>query len=256
MENQKLINDIKCLKKEILNFKKILRKYRQGHKYYKDKLKSLRLNINLFLKTNKIPDKINDLFKKFLEIEKKQIKDCDNLCDQLDDEIQNLEIGILNYDENPSGLIVQHISGRKGWTDRNNKLPEFFSKLKGEIIIVESHYGIGTLHVLENFNPGQKIKFLTAQFGSNENSEKFSRELKRFKKEFPKIEFKIYPKFYEFHDRYILSENYFVWIGHGIKDYGDKESFLIAVPIEKVLDITKEIKEQFNQRWTKANNLT
>lgn len=151
---------------------------------------------------------------------------------------------------------IFYISGNSPWTDRNERLSEFLKKLNGEIIIVEAHYGLGTFHVLENFQKGQKVKFLTAQLGANENEDKVEKELKRFKREFPDIELKRYPKFYEFHDRYILSSNMLVWVGHGIKDFGDKECFLIGISREKISEISQILEERFKERWGKSDNLS
>lgn len=160
-------------------------------------------------------------------------------------------------DENipKNGIIVKHISGKKGWTDRNKKFSDFLKNLKGEIIIVDGYYGLGSFHVLDNFE-NIKVRFLTFQAGRDENEEKITKELQRFKREFPKIELKKYPNFWEIHDRYILSENMLVWIGQGLKDFGDKECFLIGVPIETVLDIAEGLRAEFEERWNKSNNLT
>lgn len=151
---------------------------------------------------------------------------------------------------------VFYISGNEPWTDRNKMLNVFLSGLKGEILIVDAYYGLGTLHVLENFKKNQKVKFLTAQLGGSENADKFRSELKRFKREFKNIEFKKHAKFYELHDRYMLSDNLLVWVGHGLKDFGDKECFIVAIPREEVSEIASILKKKFNEKWKKANNLT
>ncbi len=153
-------------------------------------------------------------------------------------------------------IEISYISGNTPWTDRNTRLPEFLKKLKGKIIVLEKHYGLGTLHMLENFQKEQKVKFLTAQLGGSENADKFDKELKRFKREFANVELKQYPKSYELHDRYILSDNMLVWVGHGIKDFGDSECFLIGIPREKVSEISHILELRFKERWKKSNNLS
>jgi len=171
-------------------------------------------------------------------------------------EFANLNKEFLqSEDTSKKGIIVKHISGKKGWTDRNNKFSEFLKNLKGEIIIVDGYYGLGSFHVLDNLE-NRKVRFLTLQAGRDENEDKITKELQRFKKEFPKIELKKYQNFWEIHDRYILSEDMLVWIGHGLKDFGDKECFLIGIPIEKVPDIAKNLRIEFEERWNKSNNLT
>ena len=47
-----------------------------------------------------------------------------------------------------------------------------------------------------------------------------------------------------------------VWIGHGIKDFGDKECFLIGIPIREVNKIIDNLKTKFEERWIKSQNLS
>lgn len=156
----------------------------------------------------------------------------------------------------PNSQKTFYIDGQKPWTDRNSLFPELVSKLQGEILVLDPYYGLGTFHVLSKFSRDKNIKFLTSQIGSNENPAMISKELSRFKKEFKNAELKIYSKFYELHDRYIISDNFLVLVGHGIKDIGDKECFLIGIPAEDVSDIIKNLKQKFKERWAKSNNIT
>lgn len=177
--------------------------------------------------------------------------------DYIEEKIWNkIEIELENLDPCGGDFTVIHISGKTGWTDRNKKFSDFLKGLKGEIVIVDSYYGLGSLHVLDNFSEDTNVKFLTAQMGSDENPEKMNKELRRFKKEFPNIALRKYPKFWELHDRYILSEDMLIWVGHGLKDFGDKECFLVGIPIEKIPEVSKTLRLQFKERWEKADNLT
>ena len=143
---------------------------------------------------------------------------------------------------------IFYISGKKPWTDRNENFIKFLQKLKGEILIVDPYYGLDTLSILARF-PKNKIRFITSQLGKEEKEELVKKEISRFKKEFKNINMGSYPKFYELHDRYIISENYFVVIGHGLKDFGNKECFLIAIPKKEIQEITNILENKFNERW-------
>jgi hypothetical protein len=145
-----------------------------------------------------------------------------------------------------NGII--HVTGDKPWSDRNEKFVNLINQLKGELLIIDPYYGLDTLHLLSKF-PQKQIKLITSKLGSDEKEELIKKEVVRFKKEFKNINVKIYPKFYELHDRYIISENYFVIIGHGLKDLGNKECFMIAMPVEKVRDIVLSLKEKFEEKW-------
>lgn len=154
------------------------------------------------------------------------------------------------------GTEVLYISGSTPWTDRNKLLPEFLKKLRGEILAVDSYYGLGTFHVLGNFPKGQTVKFLTAQVGRTENEDTVHKELRRFRGEFPNIELRKFPHVHELHDRYLLSDNLLVWVGHGLKDFGDKESFLIGIPIDRSNRIATTLKTKFAERWVKSQQFS
>jgi len=151
---------------------------------------------------------------------------------------------------NPSTDIrgLFYITGKTPWTDRNDKFVKFLQQLEGDILIVDPYYGLDTFHILTKF-PKHNIKFMTSQLGRDEKDEIIKKEISRFKKEFKNIKIRVYPKFYELHDRYIISKNYFVIIGHGLKDLGNKECFLIAIPKKDVQEITKVLEEKFITRW-------
>lgn len=147
------------------------------------------------------------------------------------------------------------ITGNKPWTDRNDKFVEFVNKLSGEILILDQYYGIDTFHILSKFPKSNKIRFLSSQLGKDENEVIIKKEITRFKKEFKNIKMRLYQNFYELHDRYIISDNMFIIVGHGLKDLGNKECFLIGLPVNEVDELTSNLKNKFEDRWNKANIL-
>lgn len=153
-----------------------------------------------------------------------------------------------NLDQNGIKLIT----GEKPWTDKNKKFIGFIKELEGEIFILDPYYGAETLHILSNFENTRKIYFLTCKMGGGENLTIMKKEIARFNKEFKNIEMRIYPKFDELHDRYIISDNFFVIVGHGFKDIGNKECFLIAIPNEDVKGLVAILKVNFKKRWNNS----
>lgn len=252
--NKKLIESLQNIKGKIEKFSKIDKRYYPNHRYYKKNLKELRFELTGELKKiEKLgidTTEIKLYLLGFLTITYPSSKDCENVIDKIRYTLQDLELE-CNKDNN-----VFYIDGNKPWTDRNSLFPEFIKRLEGEILILDSYYGLGTLHILSQFPKNKKIRFLSGQLGTWEKQSEFSKEFIGFKKEFQNIELKVYTKFYELHDRYLISDNFLVLIGHGLKDVGNKECFLIALPSNEVSEIIKNLRQKFEERWIKSNNIT
>ena len=146
-----------------------------------------------------------------------------------------------------SGMKALVIDGTKPWTDRHLTLAEIAAELKGRICVVDKFYGSGSLAVLHHFKHGRPLQFLTGK--CSESNTAFSRELRDFKKEVPSLEARLFQAHHELQDRYIISENALVVVGHGIKDLGNKESFLILLKGDSTADLRKTLLEKFDNRW-------
>lgn len=157
----------------------------------------------------------------------------------------------------PTESNVQFFTGKDSWTDPNKNFPRVIQMLKGDLCIVDPFYGNGTFYVLAKFGKKRKIRFLSCHLGREEqnNRTQFEINLKKFKKEFKNIKMRQYNKPYELHDRYIITENALVIIGHGIKDLADKESFVVFLPKHLVVKFLPILKRTFEKRWVKASNL-
>jgi len=151
------------------------------------------------------------------------------------------------------GMKALIIGGSKPWTDRHLTLPEIAAELKGRICVVDKFYGIGSLAILHYFKHGRPLQFLTGK--TNESSTTFSREVKDFQKEVPSLEVRLFSAHHDLHDRYIISDNALVVVGHGIKDMGNKESFLILFKGDSTPDLRKTFLEKFGSRWKGASPL-
>lgn len=158
---------------------------------------------------------------------------------------------LRSLDQNKITLIT----GERPWTDKNKEFMGLISGLKREIFILDPYYGLETLHVLSSFGNTKKVYFLTSKMGGGETPALVNKEIARFKKEFKNIEMRTYPKFDELHDRYIISDNFFVIVGHGLKDIGNKECFLIAIPAEDVKEVITTLKINFKKRWKNSTIL-
>lgn len=126
--------------------------------------------------------------------------------------------------------------------------------LKGEIRIVDPYSGERTLDILNNVK-NRVVKFLTKiENLRGKERNRFLRELQDFKSENPNMEFRNYP-YRDIHDRYIISFDLLVILGHSIKDLGRKESFALVLNKDTNKDILEALIENFNRRWKQSNTL-
>ncbi len=109
-----------------------------------------------------------------------------------------------------------------------------------------------SLDFLQDFQKNRHIRFLTTH--PNKNLGQLQREVARFKKEFPNSEFKAYASPHELHDRYLLFEREVWFVGHGIKDIGGKESFVVILKDPFGKDIRKTLHDSFEMRWLHSPN--
>ena len=79
-------------------------------------------------------------------------------------------------------------------------------------------------------------------------------QLRDFKIEYPHIELRDYPHD-DIHDRYIISSDDFILLGHSIKDLGNKESFAISLNKNAFKNLIEAISENFDRRWNQAQPL-
>lgn len=163
------------------------------------------------------------------------------------------EISSLGFSEHK----IFFVTGSNAWTDYNENFPKIINALKGDLCIVDPLYGNGTFSTLAKFGKKRNVQFLSATLGNDEqnNTTDFNINLKKFKSQFKNIKLKKYDKFWELHDRYIIADNALVVIGHGIKDFGGKESFVIFLPRETVSNFLPNLKSIFKKRWGQSKDI-
>jgi hypothetical protein len=93
-------------------------------------------------------------------------------------------------------------------------------------------------------------RFLTGS--TNEPSHKLHGPLQDFKKEHPHTEFRVAANPRNLHDRYVVTQGQLLIIGHGLKDIGGKESFMIRIGEEIASDLIKETINIFDSHWSFA----
>jgi hypothetical protein len=146
-------------------------------------------------------------------------------------------------------LSLTFIDGNKPRTDRR-ELGDVLSDVSGAVRILDPYYGVRSLESLELLPTNCSVRFLTGK--TNEGAAKLSGPLKDFKKERPKIEMRIAAKPSELHDRYVLSKDKILIIGHGLKDIGAKQSFMIVLPRTLAPDLLDTLERAFDEKWKTA----
>lgn len=151
-------------------------------------------------------------------------------------------------------IEVFYFESDKRYTSKRILSKNILHNLKGELRIIDPYCGERTLDILSNVK-NRVVKFLTRVENLREKDKnRFLRELKDFKSEHSKIEFKNYPH-KDIHDRYIISSELLVILGHSIKDLGAKESFAIILDKDTNKNIVEALIENFNRRWKQSSIL-
>lgn len=149
---------------------------------------------------------------------------------------------------------VVYFEPDKRYTSKRLLSRHILTNLRGELRIVDPYCSERTLDILKDIG-NEPAKFLTRVENLRESErERFLRELQDFKSEKPNIEFKSCVTT-DIHDRYIISADYLVILGHSIKDLGSKESFAMTLSRDASKNIIEAITENFNIRWNQSNTL-
>ena len=143
-------------------------------------------------------------------------------------------------------LGVVYIDGERPRTARR-ELHEILGELQGTIRICDPYFGVRTLDALEMIRDDREVRFLTAHISGD--AARVQGPLQDFRKERPKTELRRHDGPSELHDRYVLSDSMLLLVGHGLKDIGGKESFVVAVPRSLASDLLEEVRGGFDRRW-------
>jgi hypothetical protein len=125
---------------------------------------------------------------------------------------------------------------------------QILNSLTGSLRIVDPYCGERMLDILSDVKD-RSIKILTNLENIRERERsQFLREIRDFKTENANIEFRNYSE-RDIHDRYIMSEDSLVLIGHSLKDLGGKETFAVILNRNNYGEIYQSLSGNFNLRW-------
>jgi hypothetical protein len=151
--------------------------------------------------------------------------------------------------EAPKVILVR---AGKVW-DSHMEMASLFRELQGELCICDPYYGTGSLLRLSGLDHCKPIRFLTQRADDKEQSF-IGRALKEFTAERSHVEFRRCAS-KDLHDRYLLAPAELVILGHGLKDIGGKDSFVIRLDTDTCEDVIKTLRQSFDTKWKVATPL-
>jgi hypothetical protein len=163
-------------------------------------------------------------------------------------------IDYLRELQSSGNVQVFMFEGNRQHTSRQ-KITDVVTQSKGALLVVDKFYSRQTLNMLRQFEHGVEIRMLTAELAGGESESKFLAEMASFKQEYRNIKIRKYPKAYELHDRYLITDNSLILLGHGLIDIGSKESLVIVLKNENAKEIKDSLRAKFEERWLRSANL-
>lgn len=130
------------------------------------------------------------------------------------------------------------------------ELAELFKGVSGKIEICDPYYGTGSLLRLDLLKHCSPIRFLTKNADRNEAAI-LPRAIQEWKRQHGATEFRE-DTGSELHDRYIVTDAELILLGHGLKDVGNKDSFIVRIPTSLAGDMVQSVRDSFEQKWASA----
>jgi hypothetical protein len=161
-----------------------------------------------------------------------------------------LQLGVREF--TPNGPTVVQIEAGKPWT-AHIEATKVLQTLSGDVRICDPYYGQGSLMRIAELTSATSVKLLTKTADSKERAY-LPKAIQDFVREHTAVELREYSG-NDIHDRYIVTNDDFVILGHGLKDIGNKESFVVRLPRKLVGDTIDTLRASFDQKWQTARRL-
>ncbi len=153
--------------------------------------------------------------------------------------------------EETAGTTVWLVRGGQPHSDRK-LLASVLEDLRGDVCACDPYFSADVVDALLALKDCDRVRCLTKRL-KQVDEEAAKRSIKHIKKEFSTPpEFRISSSA-DLHDRYVLADNGLVLLGHGLKDFGNKESFLIM--LDEEFAPLETVKATFEGHWAAAKTL-
>jgi hypothetical protein len=131
-------------------------------------------------------------------------------------------------------------------------LQPILQSLIGELRICDPYYGCGSLLRLDGITD-RPIRFLTHTPDKVElNQGLLPKAIAEFTTEHPNVEFRKCVG-NDVHDRFVVCPTDLILLGHGLKDVGNKDSFVVRLGREIAADTIDQVIQAFDAKWVKAS---
>ena len=131
------------------------------------------------------------------------------------------------------------------------RLASVLKTLRGDVCVCDPYFGPGVLDALIALKDCDSVRCLTRELGKG-GKPVAEKQIKTFKKEYPATAFRM-SNSGDLHDRYVLAETRLLLLGHGLRDFGNKESFVII--LDEEFAPIKTVKDAFETHWEAAQPL-
>ena len=156
--------------------------------------------------------------------------------------------GALDREPIRGPINLFYISGEKPYSDYRT-VENILEEVTGNVLICDPYFGKNTLDLIKRLPNKCKVRFLLEK-----NQDVSEDDLKRYKQERPSFQFKLArPK--GMHDRYIVDKRGLMILGHGLRDIGNKESFVVFLERSLIPTIIDDISISFENRWKSATSI-
>lgn len=172
------------------------------------------------------------------------------LPDLANELVKELGVREPTHDDGPCVLYLEAGKPRTAYL----AIVPILEALAGDIRICDPYYGTGSLLRLDPIS-GKPIQFLTQTPDAKEQKTgTLPRALSEFVKEHPSVEFRANPT-NDLHDRFIVCESELILLGHGLKDVGNKDSFIVRLNRDLAGDMIDQVIRSFDSKWATAKKL-
>jgi len=155
---------------------------------------------------------------------------------------------VHRVEKNANDLVVFYVEAGKPRSAHLTLRP-VLEALAGPVEICDPYYGEGTLARLDLLSQCTPIRFLTQKRQPNEPSQ--PRLFSEWVRQHGDIEFKKVSGG-DIHDRFVLTSSELILLGQGLKDPGNKESFIVRISASVGEDLMRDVRESFERRWQAA----
>lgn len=129
-------------------------------------------------------------------------------------------------------------------------LEQVLRSLQGDVRICDPYLGLATFQTLRSLSGTANVRFLTGMpSGSNPRLQQTVRD---FQTEFAGTEVRMASSSSRIHDRFLMDNSTLCLLGHGLKDIGKKQSFIIRINRSEFADVVDALAIKFDQWWDEA----